>query len=177
MEVWGIDFSTKAIDVLEVALDDETNIWWHHVLEGKTLEERIRYLDATDDAGYPLTSLPRRNSNLWDNVLAVGIERPIGRFSSDQLSMVLGALITRVPQSTLMKLWTPPAWKKQCGMPGNCDKAHVARWVSEQIPGHPLLESQDACDAYAIAYATRSVTELAPTDDSPTPFTEEASTP
>jgi hypothetical protein len=169
MKIVGIDFSTRAIDLVELALDDETTTWWNHPMEGATLEDRIRYMDATD-GDIPLFGMPRRGSNIWDSVLAVGIERPIGRFSTDQLSMVLGALITRVPQRMLLKLWTPPAWKKECGLPGNCGKPVVKAWVDEQRPGHPLLGSQDACDAFAIAYATRNVIEPAPHDDSQAPL-------
>lgn len=170
MEVWGVDFSTKQVDRVSVLTDsDEHVIWWRHPMEGSTLEDRIRYMNASvlqPSFGWvPAFSFPGRGSNAWDDVLAIGIERPIGKFSTDQLSMVLGALITRVPSRTLMKLWTPPAWKAACGMSGSAPKFAVRDWVATQLGDHPLLESQDACDAYAIAYATRAAVETVVTED------------
>jgi hypothetical protein len=55
-------------------------------------------------------------------------------------------------------------------LPGNCGKDEVAAWARAMHPLNYLFD-QNACDAYCIAYATRSVIEPAPQDDSQAPLT------
>jgi Holliday junction resolvasome RuvABC endonuclease subunit len=86
----------------------------------------------------------------------------------------------------MVKEWTPSEWRTGCDMKGNASKDEVAEWVAVtaiQDGGdhRAMFDNQNACDAYAIAYATRAALETVPSialspaqatllgDDNPTP--------
>ena len=157
MKVVGTDFSTKRIDMVELDLDEDHAVWASHEMQGKVMEDRIRYMERVVD-DFPVTALPDKHSLFWDDVIAVGLERPIGRFNAGPLNMMLGALLTRIPPDTLVKLWTPSAWKKQTLGKGNALKSDVQAWArSSTIRAYTWdAWSEDAFDALAIAWATRA---------------------
>jgi len=137
--VAGVDVSTRQIDV--VVLDTRTGraTWHPWRLPAGDLIHRIASI-----RDWPADSLLAGCS-------AVGIERPYGRHGAWQASMAAGATVTRLP-AVPMRWWSPAEWRRACGLPGNASKLDVLWWASSQ--GCPSDWSQDAADAYCIAYAT-----------------------
>jgi hypothetical protein len=155
MNVAGIDFSSHAIDVVLVDVDGRQAPRWHrYPLTGA---------DAFDRTRSVANSMPGRSSAYWDNVLAVGIEHPAGKFGTGPLMRLQGAVLAQIPARMLVKAWPPGAWRKAVGLPGNASKDDVwdfasdKCWTSTPIPNGLRREAwpQDACDAYCIALATQ----------------------
>lgn len=152
MKVVGIDVSTFAVDFALLELDSDRVTWERFELGDGDLIDRIRR------AG---TRLPRARSMMWDDVLAVGIERPAGRYGVPQVSMAVGAVLACLPADLLLKAWMPAEWRKACGLPGNASKEQVKSWaITTGWASGTGKWPQDACDAYAIAWATRAALEL-----------------
>jgi len=152
----GIDFSTKAVDV--VLLDEDTDAaeWRRFELTGHDAFQRTRSI-RTHFVGFA--------HSMWDDVLAVGIEDPRG-YNAGALYRVQGGILTCIPAATLVYPWIPSEWRKQVGLPGNASKQTVAMFARERRVAQALWDSadgyrsppmwpQDACDAYCIALATR----------------------
>jgi len=129
-------------------------------------------MDAFDRARSVADSVPGRSSQLYDDVLAVGIEHPGGKFGTGDMLRVQGAVLARIPARMLVHPLPPARWRKLVGLPGNASKEAVSvvadnmrwdgQWVASADPHidyEPLLPEwpQDACDAYCIALATRSL--------------------
>jgi len=159
MNVAGIDFSSHAIDVVLVDVDGRQPPRWHrYPLTGADAFDRTRSVG---------NSMPGRSSAYWDNVLAVGIEHPAGKFGTGPLMRLQGAVLAQIPARMLVKAWPPGAWRKAVGLPGNASKQdvqgyvhkrHRSGWIVSQGPTtsvSDLLWEQDACDAYCIALATQ----------------------
>jgi hypothetical protein len=157
----GIDFSSRAVDVVLLDEDTDAATWHRFELDGDGAFDRTRSVRA---------AMP--GSSFWDDVLAVGIEQPRGRNALVALGRVQGAVLACIPVETLVHPLNPSSWRQAVGLPGNCGKAAVRAFVAATIKvGHdampnnsPLLWphlasywSQDACDAYCIALATRSL--------------------
>ena len=72
MLIAGIDFSSHAVDLVTVPYDGAgAPVWTRFPLVGQDAFDRARSVaDAT----------PGRSSTMWDDVLAVGIEHPAGKF-------------------------------------------------------------------------------------------------
>jgi hypothetical protein len=157
----GIDFSTRAVDV--VLLDENTGhaSWQRTELNGADAFDRARSLRWKH-------LIP---DNAWEDVLAVGIEDPRGH-NAGALYRVQGAVLARLPSFLLVHPLVPSQWRKLVGLPGNASKqavmleAHhrLARRVlfglfgdfAERTPKWP----SDACDAYCIALATQKLVEI-----------------
>lgn len=149
----GIDFSTKAIDI--VLLDDDTDAatWHRFELAGQDAFERARDVRNAMVAAMPL----------WDDAVAIGIEDPRG-YGAGSLYRVQGAILARLPRHTLVHPLIPSSWRKTVGLPGNASKEDVSLFASRlrvaaegsRTVGWPY----DATDAYCIALATRSLIEL-----------------
>lgn len=155
MIVAGIDFSSYTIDVVRVCLDDALPPEWHRFdLSGQDAFDRSRVIPET---------VPGRGSVFWDDVLAVGIEQPQMRGSSMAAAYshyrVQGAVLACIPAATLVQPWLPSSWRKAVGLPGNAKKDAVRLHVHDDLRADPFW-SQDACDAYCIAIATRSAITL-----------------
>lgn len=167
MNVAGIDFSSHFVDVVLVDHEGRQPPRWHrYPLTGQ---------DAFDRARSVADAMPGRSSVYWDNVLAVGIEHPAGKFGTGPLLRIQGCVLAQIPARMLVKAWPPGSWRKAVGLPGNASKAtvyqHVARhhrpgWTQELGPMFggtyagaanttALTWPQDACDAWCIALATR----------------------
>lgn len=149
MAICGIDFSTHFVDL--VLLDENTDAatWHREELTGRDAFDRTR---SVRDAMIRLVPL-------WDDVLAIGIEDPRG-YNAGSLYRMQGAILARLPRRTLVQPWIPSAWRKQVGLSGNCSKQDIEEFVMGPPDGHDRHDwPQDACDAYCIALATRSVLE------------------
>lgn len=161
----GIDFSTKAIDI--VLLDDDTDAatWHRFELTGQDAFERARDVAR---------AMPGPTNAFWDSVVAIGIEDPRG-YGAGSLYRVQGAILAKLPGRTLVHPLIPSSWRKTVGLPGNASKGHVAQFANGKrlieasypvttgrllYPGKFRDWPQDACDAYCIALATRSLIEL-----------------
>jgi hypothetical protein len=166
VNICGIDLSTHAVDVVLLDMDSDQAEWRRWDLGTGDLIERVRRIGGSQPWG----------SGIWGDVVAVGIERPAGKHGVPQVSMAFGAVLARViPCRLLVKPWLPAEWRKACGLKGNASKDEVASFATgAEVAGEwttipasapmgtterALLWPQDACDAYAIAYATRSVLE------------------
>lgn len=160
MAVAGIDYSTKAIDV--VLLDDDsaaTTTWHRFNLTGQDAFDRARAVKAA----MPTTSF-------WDDVVACGIEDPRG-YGAGSLYRVQGAILACLPRTLLVQPLIPSSWRKTVGLKGNASKLDVAVFAFERLRGCPEQKfrsrapaigvyPQDAFDAYCLALATRSLIEL-----------------
>jgi hypothetical protein len=154
----GIDYSTRAVDV--VLLDEETDAatWHRFELEGKDAFDRTRAIRDLF-AGAPLSFRDK-----WEAVLAVGIENPGGKVGTGAMYRVQGAILTKIPRGTLVQPFPPASWRKTVGLPGNASKDAVAEWATWKggLGAKAVFWPQDACDAYCIALATRTLLERVP---------------
>lgn len=161
MRIAGIDFSTLAIDVVFVDLDDRLPPEWkHYKLHGDDAFDRTRSVRS---------AMPFQSC--WDDVLAIGIEEPTGKFKPGLGYRVQGAVLSMLPVDVLVKPWPPAAWRKAVGLPGNATKEQVFGWSLQALHRDPLIGPtkwsvhcfdgwpQDAHDAHLIALATRAAVE------------------
>lgn len=152
VNVCGIDYSTRAVDVVFVHLDDaHSPMWFRYPLTGN---------DAFDRTRSVANAMPGRSSQFWDDILAVGIEHPGGHHGTRDMLRVQGAILSCIPARMLVEPWPPAKWRKAVGLPGNASKSEIAERViddaREARPRWPTMAwPQDACDAYCIALATR----------------------
>jgi hypothetical protein len=148
----GVDYSTRAVDV--VLLDEETDAatWHRFALEGQDAFERARAVR--------LAMFTRPFD--WDDIVAIGIEDPRG-YNAGALYRIQGAILSSMPRHTLVHPLIPSQWRKTVGLPGNASKDDVSAWVYDHwlqpLNAAPMLLQQDACDAYCIALATRTLLE------------------
>lgn len=155
----GIDFSTKAVDVVLLEEDDNTAEALRFELPGRTAFEAARSVAHF---------LPR--SGWWRDhgIYLVGIEQPFGVSfrSASALMRVQGAIIATIgfppamPNRALVEI-PPHEWKRELGLSGNANKLDVAKRVHELYPETQYGWGQDALDAYGIAYAVRGLCERA----------------
>jgi hypothetical protein len=144
MNVAGIDFSSNAIDVVRIHLDDlEPPSWHRYELVGQDAFDRTRNIRAAMPWG-----------SFWQDTLAIGIEHPAGKFGTGSMMRVQGAVLACLPPGVLVQPWPPSSWRKAVGLPGNCSKEDVWRHAGPAFPDDPCIP-QDALDAYCIALATR----------------------
>lgn len=154
MTVAGIDYSTRSVDIVLLEEDTDAATWHRYELDGQDAFERARSVRG---------SVPGRTSGFWDDVLAVGIEDPRG-YGAGSLYRVQGAILSCFPALLLVQPLIPSQWRKQVGLPGNAPKMHVAaktaimRGLSARAGTlFPEPWPQDACDAYCVALATRTL--------------------
>ena len=142
----GIDFSTRAVDIVLLDEDSDAATWHRFELTGN---------DAFDRARYVRQAMPYALSEFWDDVVAIGIEQPRGNFGVTHMMRIQGAVLACIYLKKLVQPWNPASWRKTVGLPGNASKLEVAALVDTLRPGGRPLWPQDACDAYCIALATR----------------------
>ena len=142
--VLGIDYSTKAVDL--VFLDEnEDSARWHSIPLERGFDG-IRKI---------------RHAYAWqrelEDVYLVVLEDPMsaGRTAAKQLGRVSGAIGTCLPVETVCWLLRPDEWRMACGLPGNGSKAQVASWAASRFDCE--MWSQDALDALAMAWAGREM--------------------
>lgn len=153
MTVAGIDFSSRFVDIVLLDEDTDAATWHRFELTGADAFERAR------DVRNGMIGI----SPIWDDVIAIGIEDPRG-YGAGSLYRVQGAILARLPRRTLVQPWIPSAWRKTVGLPGNAPKSQVEAFATIHRGVEPFSDHefwpQDACDAYCIALATRSLIEL-----------------
>lgn len=166
MTIGGIDFSTRAIDV--VLVDEDTcDAEWHRfdVTEDPLTGEVSG--DAFERARRVRHTLPR--TTWWEDkgVLAIGLEQPRGNYGTTPLFRMQGAILACLPTRLLVTPWNPSSWRHEVGLKGNATK-HEIMFHAKCLLDPPDLNvtrtdwPQDAYDAYCIARATRSVLHTAP---------------
>lgn len=159
MTVAGIDLDSNGIHVVRLNLDDDHAAY-----------NRIRVDNVAGDyharARRLRDQLPARGA--WNDrgVIAIGIEEPKtkpgygGLQSAVPQAVMRGALLACLPADIDLVLLPPYEWKRwslgggERGQ-GNADKAAVRAWALARWPNPPEHVTQDAFDAYAIAWATR----------------------
>jgi hypothetical protein len=143
----GIDYSTHAVDVVLLDEDSDAATWHRWPLHGDHAFDRVRSIHSW-----------KFTRSFWDDVLAIGIEEPRG-YNAGALYRVQGAILGKLPPETLVHPLIPSVWRKTVGLPGNASKQDVWDYVDRVLPRprEPFLWPQDACDAYCIALATRTL--------------------
>lgn len=152
MRVAGIDLSSFFVDVVLVD-QDSGRVDWHRYPLGSDG-------DAFDRARQVRVVMPGPTSELWDDVLAIGIEDPAGRHGVIPLVRVQGAILACLPTATLVHAYRPARWKFLAGLKGSATKDEVCE-RSYALGGDPcepgrLVWSQDAHDAHLIARAMQA---------------------
>lgn len=145
----GIDFSTRFVDIVLLDEDTDKGTWFRVDLTGQDAFERTRdvHRALSDDIG----------SEFWDDVLAVGIEDPRG-YGAGSLYRIQGAILACLPRGVLVHPLIPSNWRKTVGLPGNASKARVSEFI--RLASWNVDWPQDACDAYCIALATRTLIQV-----------------
>lgn len=152
MYVMGIDISTFNVDCAKVSLNDDPPQWHRFTLTGE---------DAFDRARSVRDAMPGRSTEFFDDLVGCGIEDPRGQ-SPGVIYRVQGAVLACLPPHLLVHPLVPSQWRRLVGLPGNATKERVMDWVlchsfdNGWRTSEPELE-QDACDAYCVALATRSL--------------------
>lgn len=152
MIVVGADLSTFAIDLVRLDYDTD-QAEWHRVDLG---DAKTPKLDRIRNIGH---RMPR--GQWWDDVGLVGIERPAGKFGVADVAAAYGAVLARIPERVAVFQFRPAEWRKACGLPGNCSKHDVARFAAARWQPIDAMRNvtQDALDAWAIAYAARAINQ------------------
>jgi hypothetical protein len=148
----GIDYSTRAVDVVLLDEDSDAATWHRFPLEGADAFDRVRSVRESMRVPYPGLT------DKWDSVIAFGIEEPRG-YNAGALYRIQGAILSCLPTRTLVHPIGPSEWRKTVGLPGNASKAEVMAWM---MNSDRYDWPQDACDAYCIALATRTLLERVP---------------
>lgn len=154
MNAAGIDYSTKAIDLVMADVDDPgITRWWHWDLCATG--------DAFDRTRVVPLVVPGRRSVYWDDVLVIGIEEPMARGVRSvqlvpKLKAIQGAILACIPAMKAVIPLDAKSWRAGVGLSGNAPKDVVQAWARTQIIATgrdgPIAEwTQDAFDAYCIA--------------------------
>lgn len=157
MTVAGIDFSSFQINIVILSEDDDTAT--HHEIKFGRKGQ-----DAFDRARTVREAMPSRS--WWEDhgVIAIGIEDPRGphRNVDSVIYRVQGAILACIPPELMVKPWKPQEWRKAIGVSHKGKESlaafAVARWPGlnyRYMDGVLVEPSQDACDAYCMAWATR----------------------
>ena len=147
--VWGVDLSTKALDVAFVADDGRWQV-------------NSCVFAPCDDKPRRLVEQMRRTERFADAMadhfppLAVFVELPTGRHPSPWLTMSCGAVLTglsialreRYAHPVSIRTIAVSAWKKRVLGNGNASKDAVMAWA--QANGYES-DRQDGADALAVA--------------------------
>ncbi len=155
MRIAGIDYSTKAVDLVTIPHNGDGGApeWHTFPLQGD---------DAFDRARDVALEMPGRASSFWDDILAIGIEHPGGHYGTGAMLRIQGAILSCLPAWVLVEPLPPAKWRKLVGLAGNASKDDVLRhslnqgfvWPDGYIAGD---WPQDAHDAHLIAQATRTL--------------------
>ena len=151
MKVAGVDYSTRAVDI--VTLDEDNHAeWHHHALSASTSAlERARSVSLV---------VPGRDHAFWSDIDAVGMERVIPHGSIVTLLWVMGAVLTCIPGRIPVEPLTPSRWKSAVGLSGSATKEQVARFAEAWCVKHRTVGAdwnQDAKDALCMALVARAM--------------------
>jgi len=155
MRVAGFDVSTRKLDCVLVDLDDlEPPVWISFDFSvGADAWERCRTVAQVVNG-----------RAFWEEwgLYAAGVEMPFG-YSSAQVAMVIGVLLTRLPPDILIERWANNSWRKAVGLRGAGSTKERKRTSVEKSTGllaeagvtHVDSWTIDAHEAHLIAVATR----------------------
>lgn len=163
MSIAGIDLDSNGVHIVRLALDDNTATY-----------NRIRVDNAKGDVHERARRLrdlmPARGAWKDHGVIRFAIELPMtapghGGFQSAVPQAVMrGALLACLPTDIPIDILTAHQWKKASlggGNPGhgNAQKPEIRAWAKARWPNPPDHVTQDAMDAYCIAWAARTLTD------------------
>lgn len=162
MSVLGIDFSTKAVDLVYVNDDhperaDHVRITLPAPVKGNDRPEEI-----VDAIRVIRAEFPRRRELEERGVWAIGIEDPysMSTRTAKRLGQIAGAVVALIPPELVVTVLAPAAWRRELGIPGRQrsveQKAEIAAWTRHRWVGGVSLP-QDAKDAYCIGRAAALV--------------------
>jgi Holliday junction resolvasome RuvABC endonuclease subunit len=157
----GIDYSSVAIDVVRLELDSDEARW------DRILLDPTGKLEALERARRVRELMPARSAWADDGVVTIALEDPRGPTfkGSIPLARVQGAILACLPGPGDVDViaLAPWEWKMACGLSGNAKKVLIREWVLRlwSLTNLPDRYTQDALDAYAIAWAARSLCEKA----------------
>jgi hypothetical protein len=142
----GVDYDTFNVHLVRVGEGVPT---YHPInLAGDNAFDRLRQIPLLmPDAGF------------WQDVVAVGIEEPGGKYVVGKLKAVQGAIVACLPPQLLVAPYQAGLWRRLCGLKGNATKQEVQAWVYHRLdenPGWP----QDAADAYCLAHAVAAQVQI-----------------
>lgn len=156
----GIDFSTRAVDV--VLLDDDTDqAAWHRFELGTTKTPLLTRVRAVRKA------LPSRSWWEEQGVTNVGIEQlhSHSRGTLRALSQVQGAIYACLPAAVAVIEMADHEWKRLFTGDAKADKGDVAQVALARMADRDgivrLSWPQDALDAFGIACACRALLDKA----------------
>ena len=159
MIVAGIDFSTKAIDIVLLREDDSAE--WHRYELPK---------GPLPPAAVTLLVLPgifyRRSNPMIEGVPVglIGLERPYcrGFGTATALYEVRGAILAWVSDAVTVLSLPPQEWKLELTGYAKASKLDVRAAIVKLIPFTDAHDwPQDAFDAYGIAWAARAINQRA----------------
>ena len=147
MKLAGIDYSSRAIDIVFLDPEAEGDLpWWNHY----DLPSVGGAFERTREVA---NVLPARRSVVWDDVYAVAIEEAFGYGGSAAVLMrVQGAILSCLPGDLEVREYAAGVWKTRVGLRGNASKDRVRELVMLELGTEPSW-NQDACDAYCLARA------------------------
>lgn len=161
MNIVGVDFSTRYVDLVKLPLEGEGAPKWTRVeLQWGTRKQ--------PDAFRAVRTLRHQLGQAallggyWNDVAVCFIEDPMSNNmgNAKKLGRVAGAILACIPDRVVVDRIDPAEWRKLVGLPGNATKLEVFRVCSERLPiGAITLWPQDAFDAYCIAIAGRHLCE------------------
>lgn len=152
IRVAGLDFSTRAVDVVTIVYGDEhpaERATWQRVLFPFRGDESVRWLAACQKA-----AVLRRVS--WEETDVAVLEYPAG--ANHQMLTLFGALASQIPCETVRLTWlTPPEWRKTWLGHGGLRSADAKARAREKAIGAGFPEdwAPDAYDALGLAMAWR----------------------
>lgn len=156
----GIDYSTIAVDV--ALLDEDTDHATHH---------RYRLDEGPGDGLARIRrlrdQLPARGAWTDRGVTAVALELPFSRgkmAGNDRLMMCAGAILACIPPRLELRLLRADDWRRSCGLPTRAPrdehKRNALSFAGERWLNHPVPFTDNAADAYCLAWALRHLDRL-----------------
>ena len=160
----GVDLSTRFVDLVKLDEESDRAEWVRVPLVGENAIDRARsYRDKVDFLGWSKRSdgTVQFHSEWWDDVILCALEDPAGRGDTRKIARVQGVVIATIPSRVHVWTMAPSEWRKACGLPGNCSKHDVARFAAARWQPIDAMRNvtQDALDAWAIAYAARAINQ------------------
>ena len=153
--VAGIDYNSTHIDVVYLAQTDRADWLRIHYApiptedsftRARRIADVVMHRDWWDAAGVDLIALEDTYSRSFAAAYALG-----------RVQGALLAVLPRVSDRPRVIALHSGTWKRACGLGGNAKKTTVRDWVFNTWPNMPENVTQDALDAYAIAYAARQL--------------------
>jgi len=155
MWVAGVDFDSHGIDLVLLEEDSDQAFHERWPLIGVDAFDRAQHVAGLRKFVW--------DSTAWRNVIALGIEDPRGpaRSADAPIYRTQGAILACLPDGLYVHPWKPQAWRKQIGV-SHIGKPPLMEFAEQHWGGQPgglntPHLTQDAADAFCIAWATRMV--------------------